>query len=130
MSANIYKTYSISPLAHKTKETTGGKIKQHGERQRESNEGQKREGGQTGHKVPKIHSEEISGVVQKQREEGEKKKKTKTREKGANKRQERSEEEKGEGAALHPFEHDPADDCETCFQAYQDIWWVLTLPVT
>ena len=21
--------------------------------------------------------------------------------------------------ALHPFEHDPADDCETCFQAYQ-----------
>jgi len=26
----------------------------------------------------------------------------------------------GEGA-LHPFEHDPADDCETCFAAYQDI---------
>lgn len=23
--------------------------------------------------------------------------------------------------SLHPFEHDPADDCETCFQAYQDI---------
>ncbi|EKX45112.1 hypothetical protein GUITHDRAFT_109156 [Guillardia theta CCMP2712] len=22
---------------------------------------------------------------------------------------------------LHPFEHDPADDCETCFQAYCDI---------
>ena len=25
------------------------------------------------------------------------------------------------GQALHPFDHDPADDCETCFQAYQDI---------
>ena len=25
------------------------------------------------------------------------------------------------GEALHPFDHDPADDCETCFQAYQDI---------
>ena len=25
------------------------------------------------------------------------------------------------GGALHPFEHDPADDCETCFAAYQDI---------
>ena len=28
--------------------------------------------------------------------------------------------------ALHPFDHDPADDCETCFQAYQDICPFLT----
>jgi len=31
----------------------------------------------------------------------------------------------GKGA-LHPFEHDPADDCETCFAAYQDICPFLT----
>ena len=55
---------------------------------------------ETGRKVPKIHSEGRAGGVVKERE------------------------------ALHPFEHDPADDCETCFQAYQDIWWVLTLSVT
>jgi hypothetical protein len=92
--------------------------------------GREREGHETGHKVPKIHSEGRSGGVEAEREEGEKKK-TKTRKvQGANQRQERSEKEKGESAALHPFEHDPADDCETCFQAYQDIWWVLTLPVT
>jgi len=30
------------------------------------------------------------------------------------------------GGALHPFEHDPADDCETCFAAYQDICPFLT----
>ena len=31
-----------------------------------------------------------------------------------------------DATALHPFDHDPADDCETCFQAYQDICPFLT----
>jgi hypothetical protein len=92
--------------------------------------GRESEGEETGLKVPKIHSEGRSGGVEEIREEGEKKN-TKTRKvQGANQRQERSEKDKGGSAALHPFEHDPADDCETCFQAYQDIWWVLTLSLT